>query len=102
VKRQFRAGAVGQAGGVEYRIVQGKKHPDDLRLDLRARDWVPVGMALGFLLSDFFNENENVLYPPEQGFKGGKMWLDYLIGAAEAGWEAAADLLRDQRERRAA
>lgn len=102
--RMFSAGQSGVAGGVEYRILEGRKQSrsglPDLRIDLRSRSWVPVGMPLLFLLYDFLCENEDVLYPPPQ-YQGGEMLTRFLEGARQVGWEAAADALADQRQRAA-
>lgn len=104
MKREFTAGQSGFVGGMQFRIVQGRKTPrgdgHDLRIDLRAQDWVAVGMPLVFLLIDFLCENEDVLFPPPR-FRGGQMLMDFIHGARTQGWEIAAQMLADQRQRRA-
>lgn len=101
--RRFSAGQKGEIGGIAWRVVAGSKdarreEAEDLRLDLLTSGWVPVKMDVGFLFADFFKENEDVLYPPEFGYRGGKMYLDFCAGAVHLGWEAAAETLRQQRE----
>lgn len=96
----FTAGDHWDIGGVEARIVTGRKGPDDLRLDLRAREFVPVKMSLGFLFADFFAQNEGVLYPTKDGFQGGDLYLHYLKGAVLLGWEAVAEQLEIERARK--
>lgn len=59
-------------------------------------------MAAGFLMADFFKENEDVLYPLERGFRGGQMYLDFCQGAVYVGWRAATHQLNEQRERKRA
>ncbi len=85
--------------GLLFRIVQGKKGPDDRRLDVETR-FLPVHMRLGGLLADFFYENEGILYPPDEGFAGGNYYLGYLHQAARQGWQVADDKLQEERRGR--
>lgn len=103
MNRRFRSGDGGEIGGIPWRIVTGMKSEDDLRMDIQVGEkWVAVKMDLGFLMADFFYENENVLYPPSQGFRGGQMYLDFCRGAAYMGWTHASETLSDQRRRKKA
>lgn len=71
----------------------------DLRLDAQAgHAWVPVSMTVGFMLADFFHENEEILYPPSMGYKGGAKYLTECRGAARDGWGHAANRLRLERK----
>lgn len=99
--RHWRAGwRYTHPSGITLRVEQGKKAADDLRMDIFVGRWVPIPMAFGAILADFFYENEEVLYPPrgDAGPKGGKKYLDYLQGAAYVGWEAAESYLQDEKE----
>lgn len=62
-------------------------------------EFFAVPMPLGFLLADFFHDNEDVLYPPSDGYQGGERYLTAVRGAVRLGWEAAAEHLGDERER---
>ena len=94
--RRFLAMDEGRFGNIHWRVVEGRKSEDDLRLDLLVPRWTAVPMGLGFLFADFFYENENVLYPPSR-YRGGQMYLDFCGGAAHLGWEHARQLLAEQR-----
>jgi hypothetical protein len=100
--RRFAPGSHGEFGGIEWRVWRGRKAPEDLRLEIRSMEFVPVPMALGFLLADFFAENEDVLFPPSKGFQGGRRYLLYLSRAVRLGWESAVALLNDEKRRKAA
>jgi hypothetical protein len=99
---RFAPGLSGTLNGIEWRVVKGHKKDGDLRLELRALEFRAVPMALGFLCADFFYENENVLYPPSEGFLGGEKYLRGLKGAVALGWRAAMDWLEDERRRKRA
>jgi hypothetical protein len=62
--------------------------------------WVPVPMAVGALLADFFYENEDVLYPPGPNVLGGRKYIRYVKHAAIHGWQKAEAGLRAERERK--
>lgn len=94
--RRWYAGQSFSIDDMHFRVVAGKKGPDDLRLDqLVDGKWVAVRMAVGGMMADFFFENEEVLYPPPA--KGGKKYLDYVRDAARFGWERAEAALRVER-----
>lgn len=107
-RRRWEAGQTGMVGGIPWRVVQGYKRPDDLRLEFffSGRGWVAVKMEVGFLLADFFFENEEVLYPRENdhgyptGRDGGLYYLRAATHAAHYGWEAARDKLGDEKRRK--
>lgn len=92
----FHAGMSGDIGGVHWQVLQGRKHPDDLRLDVRAPRFVPVSMALGYLFADFYAQNERTLYP-YRGDKAGDRYIIACKGAQLLGWEHAAEHLAYER-----
>ena len=101
----WRAGMHGQYQGFQWRTSPGYKGRGDLRLDIRTRnqrrdDWCAVPMALGFLLADFFYDNEERVHPPRLYFRGGEYYLDHLLDAVCDGWESQALLVEDQRRRK--
>ncbi len=101
--RRFSPGQRFEVGGLNFRVERGEKPARvpgeiDLRLDVyNGTRWVPVTMTTGFMLADFFHENEEVLYPPPQ-FKGGAKYLSECRGAARDGWEHTANRLRLERK----
>jgi len=103
VTRRWKAGMAGDCGGIPWRIVPGRKGPGDLRLELFANgQWLAVKMDLGFLMADFFFENEELLHPPAKGNLGGSMYTGHCLMAIAHGWETARQWLAVQRERAAA
>jgi hypothetical protein len=101
----FHVGEEGDCGrGFRYRVRQGRKGPTDKILDVASDRgaYVPVSMELGFLLADFFRQNEDELYLPSLGLDGGDMYLNRVLCAARNGWRSEADRLRGEREARAA
>lgn len=96
---RWRAGDERDIDGLRFRVTQGVKSPDDLRLDVKADgSWRAVHMRLGAFLADFFFENEDVLYPPPA--KGGRKYLTYLRDATRYGWTKADAVLRIERRQR--
>lgn len=84
--------------GLRWRVVAGVKAPGDMRLEVEGpAGWVPVKMEAGFLLADFFFDNESRLYPRSAGFRGGYEYLRALHDAARFGWERAATRLQGQK-----
>lgn len=100
--RRFAAGDAWEIGGVRYRVVTGKKGPDDLRLEWSAATgkWTAVEMAHAACQTDFFCENEDYLYPPPQ--QGGQYFMDFLHKARGLGWDAAWRILRGEKAARGA
>jgi hypothetical protein len=93
----FRAGMSFFIAPFEYRVVPGKKDPNDLVLEvLKAGTWHKVTMDHAFLYADFFYENEEVLYPPP--YRGGHYFLRRLKDAAVLGWRHEAQRLKDQKQ----
>lgn len=99
----FQPGQHGTIGGVEWRIVTGRKSPSDLRLDVRAVRFVPVSMAVGFLFADFYAHNEHTL--AVEGYLSrsvaanpGQRYVNFIVGAQRLGWEAARDQLESERQ----
>lgn len=100
--RRWKAGDKLCVSGIWFRIEPGKKQArvsggQDLRLEAwSGRAWVPVEMALGAFLADFFYENEEVLYPPPN--MGGQYYIEYVCNeAAHRGWVTAALNIRKER-----
>ncbi len=82
-----------------YRVVEGYKGPADLRLEWRiARAWQPIPMAHAALHTDFFYENEDVLYPPTDGYQGGNYFMTFLRNSATDGWHSAVAKLEDEKK----
>lgn len=101
MNRRWRDGLQVELDGLRFRVVAGRKSPDDLRLECWVDgSWRPVRMALGAFLADFFYENEEVLFPYPK--KGGRKYLDYLRDAAKYGWEKADAVLRVERAKKRA
>jgi len=102
IARRFHAGQTGEVDGIPFRILRGKKKPDDLVLELYAGgQWRRIRMDLGFLLAAFFFENEEVLYPPSGRRQiGGDYYMRECWDAIYYGWESAAQKLRQERAQR--
>ena len=102
-RRWFEGDYLTLPGVPEIHVERGVKHPEDLRLKWHTSEgWTAVPMCAGFVLADFFWENENVLYPRGRGL-GGEMYLRQLAWAGRHGWEGAqAHLEADQRRKRGA
>lgn len=99
--RRFQLGDRIELAPMEYRLVRGRKGPDDLRLDWRPTelDWRPVELDHAFLIVDAIADNENVLYPyPAAG--GGKVNAAIRV-ALRDGWQRARLDLHAERARRA-
>lgn len=100
--RRFQDGEEGTLlGGFDYRIVRGRKGPDDLVLQLKGpSEYRHVPMELGFMVTDFFVENENMLYREEFRYEGGRYYLRKLRETLDKGWRPVSDELQAQRRRR--
>lgn len=94
----------GDIGGVRWRVVQGKKSANDLRLDISTDGWIAPRMTLGFLFADFYANNERTL--AQEGYlarsvieQPGKRYLNFIIAAMEPwlGWEVSAAQLEFER-----
>lgn len=95
-----------EVNGICFRVVRGAKAAriagqEDYRLDVMTpQGWSPVKMELAFFLTDFFAENEEVLYPSflyGGRFKGAMKFIEYVKFAANFGWRRASDLVRKDR-----
>lgn len=88
-----------------FRVVAGIKKPGDLRIDWWSsgrNTWLPINMSVAAVLTDFFCENEEHLYPQRKGLAGERYFKGYLELAASEGWEVADRKLRtEQRLKRA-
>jgi hypothetical protein len=80
------------AGYTHFRFVQGDKAAKDVRMEIFIPQWTKVSMKLGFVLADFYAQNERVLYP-YLGNKAGARYISFCRGAQSVGWEAAAEQL---------
>lgn len=103
--RRWKAGDELVVDGLHFRVVQGAKSPEDLRLELElGSGWRPVNMSWGALMADFFFENEDVLYPPEErhlhGRIGGQYYLNYCARAAREGWQESDYGMRGEKRRK--
>lgn len=56
----------------------------------RAGRWIPVPMALGFVLADFWCNEEDAMYERRQGNLGGDKYMRYCWDAYYKGWIHAA------------
>jgi hypothetical protein len=97
--RRWQADWTYSRAGIRLRVVQGKKSPDDLRMDVFVGRWVAVPMWLVFLLTDFFCENEDVLYPPPR-YAGAAKFMRYIAGAPRVGWDVADEQLEAEKQRK--
>lgn len=71
---------------MQFRLVPGSKHADDLRLDWRyVSQWQPVTLDVVALILDAVAENENVLYPPDHGCKGNAYVVEFAKRAIRDG-----------------
>lgn len=103
-QRRFRAGETFRIPPMDYRVVKGKKGPDDLRLDWRWSDedgrispWRPVELDHVALIVDAIADNENVIHAyPE---KGGAYVVTFVRQAFREGWCKARSNLHEQRKR---
>ena len=99
-ERRWKAGDEGYCNGIQWRVTPGRKGPDDLRLEMHINgEWQPAKMEIGFLMADFFFENEHVLYRRSDGYRGGYEYLKELHNAARYGWENTQQKLRQQQTR---
>ena len=101
--RRFHDGETFEIPPLQYRLVRGRKGPDDLRLDWRwVTDWRPVELDHVALIVDAIADNENILYPPPAA-GGGKVY-QLVRQALREGWRKARHDLhlermqRDERE----
>ena len=58
-----------------FEIIQGKKSPDDKILLWHGHAPTMEEVATMCL---FFKENEDRIYPPSDGYKGGKLFIEYI------------------------
>jgi hypothetical protein len=62
--------------------------------------WLEVKMDAGFLMSDFFFNEEHAMYERDRGYRGGYKYMDALWQAARKGWQDAARVLCMERKRK--
>ena len=101
-RRRFFNGWGSEISGIHFRVVQGQKSPNDLKIEwLTAFGWRPIEMDAAALLADFFYENEEALYPQTNGYKGGQKFWEFLRHAMRHGWVRAVggkNIERSQRQ----
>jgi len=97
-QRRFKAGDTFKVDGIWYRLVPGRKDPDDLRLDWASPGWSwrPVSLDHVALIIDAISDNENVLYPPPAA-GGGYVWK-FVKQALRDGWRKAVYDLQLERD----
>lgn len=99
--RRWHAGWRGWVDNIEYRVVPGRKSGEDLRLEHYVQgEWMAVAFEGGFLLADFFCQNEDGLFPRAEAYAGGSKYLAYCYWAACSGWEAPAKKVAADKERK--
>lgn len=102
MKRRWSVGWTGVVAGIRFRVLEGRKAPGDLRLQnfTTSAGWVDTPMALNFMLTDFFCENEDHLksYRPTWRKSGAAYHFEKLSKSVREGWESAETELRTQRE----
>lgn len=103
-ERRFKAGDTFRLDEVDYRVRQGVKHQDDLRIEWCINgEWRPISLDSVFLIVDMIAENEDVLYPPRndgRGPLGGEMVIRAVKTARIRGWRKAVAELHEQRARK--
>lgn len=86
--------------GLRWRVVKGRKSPDDLRLEhMTPKGWRPTAMALLFMLTDFWYENEDLLYPKPR-YQGAEYLLRAVRRAAVNGYQSEVDKLEGEKQRK--
>jgi hypothetical protein len=87
---RFVSGDAFRLSELEFRVVQGRKAPDDLVLQwLTPTGWFPIRFDVLGLLVDFLYDNEGRLYPRWCGYRGGEKVVDYVRRAVDDGWRDA-------------
>ena len=81
---------------MQYRLVRGRKGPNDLVLQWRyLGDWRPVELDHVAVIVDAIADNENVLYPPPA--RGGAKVYGFVRQALKDGWRPAVHDLHLER-----
>ena len=77
------------AGGLKIRMLQGGKGPDDIKVQIATYggSWLTLTYTAWCLLGEIFGDNEDRIYPPEEGKEGG----DMLLRAAAMAFEIGVD-----------
>ena len=78
---------------VEFRLVRGRKSVDDWVLMVRTDGWEALSFEDLLRMLKLLFDNEERLYPPEEGFKGKKMLLEAIkrVSAGEPVIKVIAD-----------
>ena len=100
VERQFEVGDLFTVSGGYFRVTQGRKCAEDRVLELYSSiegRYIKVGFDLLGMLYAFLYENEEVLYPRQDGYKGGGKVSEHCRIAQRQGWEHAAQVVAAER-----
>ena len=68
---------------LQIMITEGSKGPGDKRVMVRAPHWVAPKFSDIMKILDAWFQNEDILYPPAQGYKGREMLLDLIFAVYE-------------------
>lgn len=102
--RRWKPDRMYNVSGIDLRIAEGIKSPEDLRLEVLTSDgWRPVDMALPFFMVDFFTENERYLNPYRGHWRanGDSYFMRKCIEAWKKGWRVPTDEIERQRRGKA-
>jgi hypothetical protein len=95
--RRFHNGDHFVIEGIQYDIRCGRKYPDDPGRDLvLLMNGTLVSFDHVMLMTDFFCENEDSLYPPPA--KGGAKFLGAMHTAWRRGWREAVQWKDQERK----
>src|SRR4030095_1038690 len=98
--RRWRPSMMLEVNGVTFPPQPARKKPGDIKIQVKTpAGWRDVEMKLGAVLTDFFFENEDWLFPRPR-LNGGMEHLGYLWDAAWVGWPYAETRLQEQKLRR--
>src|SRR5512142_2376954 len=76
-------------------VQKGKKSDNDLVLLWKVDGhYQPIHYDIVALMVAFFAENEDRLYPPEQGYQGREKFTSFVLDAIHYGHEIAIEMLR--------
>jgi hypothetical protein len=99
--RRFTDGERFEIPPMQYRVVRGRKDPEDLKLQWRYMgDWRPVELDHVALIVDAIGDNEETLYPRERGGRGNGKVLTFVKQSIRDGFRQAIHDLHEERARR--
>jgi hypothetical protein len=89
MNRRYHLGDEWVCDGARYRIVQGKKHPQDWRLDtIGPSVWTPMTLGAPYIAMDVIGQNEDVIHSRDYEIGAGKVRRALLV-AYRDGWQRA-------------